>query len=53
MKLKYEQISKNKKCYDCWGCNRLEDPKFNAVYRCQDYLKCEGYRERNREYEKI
>ena len=27
------------KCQTCYGCNRLELPEFNEVYRCENYVK--------------
>lgn len=27
------------KCKTCYGCNRLEDPKFKEVYRCENYVR--------------
>lgn len=26
------------KCDTCLGCNRLEMPEFNGVYRCENYV---------------
>lgn len=34
-----EQIGKDRLCFTCYGCNRLEVDYFNGVYRCKDYEK--------------
>lgn len=34
-----KQISSDKKCFTCLGCNRLELEDFNGIYRCQNYMK--------------
>ena len=34
-----KQISKDKKCYTCLGCTRLEIAEFEGVYRCQNYVE--------------
>lgn len=34
------QISKDRRCYTCLGCNRLEIEEFNGTYRdCPNYMK--------------
>lgn len=34
-----KQIDKDRKCYSCLGCNRLEQEEFKGVYRCENYMK--------------
>jgi hypothetical protein len=33
-----EQINKYKLCCKCFGCNRLENPDFKGVYRCENAI---------------
>lgn len=33
-----KQIDKDKLCYKCLGCNRLELEEFKGVYRCASYI---------------
>lgn len=41
MKVKMKQIDKDRLCYTCYGCNRLENSDFNGTYRCLNYIKAE------------
>lgn len=34
-----KQIDKDKKCYSCLGCNKLEQENFNGIYRCENYMR--------------
>ena len=33
-----KQIEKNKICYYCLGCNRLEEKNFNGVIKCNYFM---------------
>lgn len=33
-----EQLDKKYKCYNCPGCNRLENENFKGVYRCENFI---------------
>ena len=36
-----KQIDKNKLCYRCAGCNRLELENFEGIYRCNHFTQLE------------
>ena len=33
-----QQIEKKYKCYECLGCNRLENENFKGTYRCPNFV---------------
>lgn len=33
------QISKDTKCYSCYGCGQLERENFTGVKSCSDYIQ--------------
>ena len=45
-----KQINKNKLCYTCLGCGKLELESFYGVYHCEHYIN--GYKENRKEQKK-
>lgn len=37
-----KQISKDRLCIRCLGCNKLELEDFNGTYRCEYFIQAEG-----------
>lgn len=45
-----EQIKKDKLCFYCYGCNKLEIEQFKGVSRCKDFVSAVAdYQEKIRE----
>ena len=50
MKEKYLELKKDKLCYYCYGCNKLEIAEFKGVSRCKDFVSAiVDYQEKIRE----
>lgn len=50
MKEKYLELKKDKLCFCCYGCNKLETAEFKGVSRCKDFVSAVAdYQEKIRE----
>ena len=50
MKYNYPELKKNKLCFYCYGCNKLEISDYKGVNRCKDFVSAiVDYQEKIRE----
>ena len=50
MKYNYPELKKDKLCFYCYGCNKLEIAEFKGVSRCKDFVSAVAdYQEKIRE----